>query len=355
VARAMGSLPEGVKIALSGGEPVVRDGYTLDAGIQLILATANRTRKPWGTDPLVIRKTQDRESFSVRGPLPRVHAVHDLEVDGACGKLQARHYAPRTPNAPLLVYFHGGGFMFGDLETHEVGCRLLCAHGDFHVLSVAYRLVPEHRFPAPIDDGQAALAWAMKHAATLGADPARVGIGGDSAGANLSAVVSQLTRGTKLAPVCQVLLYPPTDRANAHPSVNSLADGFLLTRSSIEWFHAQYAASVGADSRDPRISPLLAKDLRALPPALVITAGFDPLRDEGEAYATALHSAGTTVVARRFDGLVHGFLNLTGIHQPSRDAVISIAGAARALLEARPSSDARGLVVGNGVTASQPS
>lgn len=357
VARALTHLPAHLQRTLSGKPAICRDGYTLDPALQLILAVDPSLKKPWPEDALHLRKTQDRAATSMRGPLPPVHATRDLEIDGAAGKLRARLYSTATTGsagAPLLVYFHGGGFVFGNLETHDVGCRLLCAHGGFHVLAVEYRLVPEHRFPAAIDDGLAALAWAFKHAAELGADPSRIGVGGDSAGANISAVVSQLARRTKHAPACQLLIYPPTDRAQAHPSMNGLAEGFLLTRASVEWFHAQYAAAVGADSSDPRISPLVAPDKGALPPALVVTAGFDPLRDEGEAYAAALRAAGNIAFLRRFDGLIHGFFNLTGIHDPSRDAVIAIAGATRALFEARPVADASLGAPVNGVHAPMP-
>jgi acetyl esterase len=315
---------------------VQRDGYTLDPALQLILAVDPSARKPWPQDPLKLRRERDRMVVGMRGPLPPVHTVRDLEVAGAHGPLRARAYLTNLTDdeaVPLLVYFHGGGFVFGNIETHDVPCRLLAGHGGFHVLSVEYGLVPEHRFPDAIHDAQAAFAWAVKHAAELGADPSRVGVGGDSAGANLSAVVSLLGRDNGPMPACQVLIYPPTDRTRAHPSINRLADGFLLTRDSIEWFHAQYAAVVGADSADPRISPLLAPDLSRLPPALVVVAGFDPLRDEGEAYARALQAAGTTTVLRRFDGLIHGFVNLTAIHTPSRDAVLTIAGASRALFD----------------------
>ncbi len=349
-ARVLTHLPPGVQRAMSGGKAIQRDGYTLDPALQLLLAVDPSARKPWPEDALKMRRSKDRDAVTMRGPLPEVHATRDLSVDGATGKLRARYYATNAGTAPLLVYFHGGGFVFGTLETHDVGCRLLCAHGGFHVLSVEYRLVPEARFPAPIEDGQAALAWAMRHAGELGSQASQVGIGGDSAGGNLSAVVSLLARGTKQAPACQLLIYPATDRTRAHPSMNSLAEGFLLTRHSVEWFHAQYAASVGADSHDPRISPLVAPDLRGLPPALVVTAGFDPLRDEGEAYAAALSAAGNVSVLRRFDGLIHGFFNLTGLHDVSRDAVIAIAGATRALFEAKH-AEARPDPTGNGAHA----
>ena len=342
MARGLMRLPPSLQVKLAGGKPIRHDGYELDPGIQFLLATDARVQGPWPEDAARLRVTQDRSAIAFRGPQPKVHAVRDLLVDGATGPLRARHYATHQAGAPLLVYFHGGGFVFGNLETHDVGCRLLAAHGAMHVLAVEYRLVPEHRFPAAIEDAKAAFAWAVRHASQLGADPSRVGVGGDSAGANLSAVVSQLTRGAKAVPACQLLIYPPTDRTRAHPSMNELAEGFLLTRTSVEWFHAQYAAAVGADSADPRISPLLAPDLRGLPPALVVTAGFDPLRDEGEAYAKALLGAGNVAISRRFEGLIHGFFNLTGLHDPSRDAVVTIAGATRALFGGEHVSEGAG-------------
>jgi acetyl esterase len=330
--RTMMRLPSGLQRRLSGGAPIRRDGYELDAGLQLLLAAEGKIEGEWPADATRLRRERDQAAVTFRGPLPPVHAVRDLVVDGAAGPLRARLYSTAEPDAPL-VYFHGGGFVFGNLETHDVGCRLLSSHGRMHVLSVEYRLVPEHRFPMAILDGQAAFGWAAHHAGELGVDASRIGIGGDSAGANVATVVSLLTRDDAVRPACQVLFYPPTDRARAHPSMNSLAEGFMLTRASVEWFHAQYAASVGADSADPRISPLLASDLGGLPRALVVTAGFDPLRDEGDAYAEALAAAGTPVIHRRFGALVHGFFNLTGIHDPSRDAVIEVAHVARVLFD----------------------
>jgi cation diffusion facilitator CzcD-associated flavoprotein CzcO/acetyl esterase/lipase len=336
-ARAMTRLPERLQRRLAGGKTVRSGPYTLDAAMQLVLASDPRLKME-PQDPLRLRREKDRAAIAVRGAPPPVGAVRDLVVDGADGPLRARLYsteATATEGAalPLLVYFHGGGFVFGDLETHDVGCRLLCRHGGLHVLAVEYRLVPEHRFPAAIEDGRAAFAWAVRHAKELGADPLRIGVGGDSAGANIAAIVSLLARKQKPAPACQLLIYPPTDRTKAHPSMNELAEGFMLTRASVEWFHAQYAASVGADSADPRISPLLATEKDGLAPALVVTAGFDPLRDEGEAYAEALRAAGTPTVLRRFDTLIHGFFNMTGFHEPSRDAVVAIAGATRVMFD----------------------
>ena len=259
--------------------------------------------------------------------------VRDLKVPGAAGPLPARHYIPAEPPGPqpLLVFYHGGGFVLGDLDTHDRTCRLLCQHTGAHVLSVDYRLAPEHPFPAAIEDGRAALRWAVENAAGLGADPARVAVAGDSAGGNIAAVVSwQAAHDGGPPPAVQVLIYPATDVAERTRSHELFGEGFLLTRKQLDWFEATYVA--GADRADPRLSVLRAGGLGAVAPAVVVTAGFDPLRDEGEAYAAALRAAGVPVVHRRFAGLIHGFFNAVGTSHTSRDAVIEMAGAVRGLL-----------------------
>jgi acetyl esterase len=262
--------------------------------------------------------------------------VRDLLVEGAAGPLAARHYAPEEGGEPhpLVVYFHGGGFVLGSLETHDAPCRLLCRHAGSHVLSVDYRLAPEHPFPAAVEDGRAALRWAASHAAELGADPSRVAVAGDSAGGNVAAVASwEASRDGCPAPVLQVLLYPVTDMMERSRSHELFGGGFLLTRELMDWFAAQYVADT--NPADPRLSVLRAEDLGGVAPALVVTAGFDPLRDEGEAYAEALRAAGVApVVLRRFPGLVHGFCNALGTSRVSREAFIEVAGATRALLSA---------------------
>jgi acetyl esterase len=198
------------------------------------------------------------------------------------------------------------------------------------VLSVEYRLAPEHPFPAAVEDGRAALHWATSHGAELGADPSRVAVAGDSAGGNIAAVAAwEASRDGGPAPVLQVLLYPATDMVERSRSHELFSGGFLLTRELMDWFAAQYVAD--ADPMDPRLSVLRAEDLGGAPPAYVATAGFDPLRDEGEAYAEALRAAGVApVVRRRFPGLVHGFCNAIGPGKVSREALTEVAGATRA-------------------------
>jgi acetyl esterase len=260
--------------------------------------------------------------------------VCELQIDASV-PLRARHYAPSESGGPhpLLVYYHGGGFTYGDLDTHDGVCRILCRHAGVHILAVDYRLAPEHPFPAAVEDARAALRWAYANAGQLGADPGRIGVGGDSAGGNLAAVVSRLAaRDGGPAPALQLLIYPATDFTSRHRSRELFGDGFLLTNAEMDWFETNYLGTGRAQASDPRASPLLAEDLSGLPPALVITAAFDPLRDEGEEYAKALRDAGSPATLRRFPGFVHGFIGAAGVSRTCRDALVEIAGATRAML-----------------------
>ena len=334
-ARLLSTLPPQVQLGLSGRPPVRVDGQTLEPELQLALSLLERRgAPPLETLPLAEAREAYRRQTAVSGGAPvSVGGVRDLEIEGAEGPLAARHYAPEDPGGPcpLIVFFHGGGFVIGDLDTHDAPCRLLCRHAGAHVLAVDYRLAPEHPFPAAIEDGRAALRWAAAHAAGLGADPGRIAVAGDSAGGNIAAVVAWLAaRKGGPAPVLQVLIYPSTNMVEPTRSHELFGGGFLLTRELLEWFAAQYIA--GSDPYDPRLSVLRADHLGGAAPALVVTAGFDPLRDEGEAYAEKLRAAGVPVVLRRFPGLVHSFLNAVGTSRVSRDAAIEIGGATRALL-----------------------
>jgi acetyl esterase len=299
------------------------DDVSLAPDIALMLAVLRRTGVRGISEGSVAlaRARMRRETRVHAGAGVPVGAVHELTYPGATGPLRARHYVPRgCRRAPLLVFAHGGGFALGDLDTHDLPCRTLCAWGDMHVLSIEYRRAPEHPFPAAIDDAYAALRFAQQQASRLGADPAHVAIGGDSAGANLAAVVSQLAklRGDPL-PVLQLLIYPVVDSTRDAPSFEAFADGFMLTRADIHWFRDAYLGAT--DRSDPRVSPLLAPDLSGLPPAIVVSAGFDPLRDEGEAYARALEAAGNRVLLRRFPQLVHGFINMSAVSPSAREAM----------------------------------
>jgi acetyl esterase/lipase len=235
----------------------------------------------------------------------------------------------------LLVFYHGGGWTIGDLDTHDALCRLTCRDADIHVLSIDYRLAPEHPAPAAVDDAYAAFRWAHEHAGELGAIPGKVAVGGDSAGGNLAAVVSQLARdadpnGPK--PVLQWLIYPRTDFTAKTRSLSLFADGFVLTKGDIDFFDAQYLGGSGIEPTDPRVSPLLADTLSGLPPALITVAGFDPLRDEGERYAAALRAAGTAVDLRSMGSLTHAFANLFPLGGGCAVATTELVSALRAHL-----------------------
>jgi acetyl esterase len=344
VARRLLGLPASWQLRFSGGAPIVLDGEPLDPGLQFLLALRRRRVAVPLPDltPVDARRRSRGEADAVAGPPVPVRSVTELTVDGADGQLAARHYAPDEPGGPhpLLVFLHGGGFVIGDLQTHDQACRLLARHAGVHVLSVDYRLAPEHPFPAAGEDAWAAFRWAAENAERLGADPGRLAIGGDSAGGNLSAVVAQRTaRSGGPAVALQLLFYPATDRAGSYPSLDLFADGFFLTRDEIDWFHRNY--SVGVDALDPRLSPLRGADLSGLAPALVVTAGFDPLRDEGEAYAAALTDAGNHVRLRREGALVHGFINMVDLSTVARAALIEAAAEARTMLAGMAEEETR--------------
>lgn len=333
-ARLLSSLSPAAQTKLSGKPPVCIDGQTLEPDLQLTISLLERQ----GAPPLeTLSPPEAREAFRRQvsvsnGPPDSVGSVRDLEIDGAAGQLSARLYSPDESGGPhpLIVFFHGGGFVVGDLDTHDAPCRILCRHAGAHVLSVDYRLAPEHPFPAALEDGQAALQWSIEHAAGLGADPGRVAVAGDSAGGNMAAIAAwQARRDGGPAPVLQVLIYPATDARDTR-SRGLFSDGFLLNRELLEWFTEKYAS--GADPADPRLSILQAGGLAGLAPAFIVTAGFDPLRDEGEAYAGAICEEGVPVITRRFPGLVHGFCNIIGTSPASREALIEVSGATRALL-----------------------
>lgn len=334
--RGLARLPAWLQLAASGRRAIVVDGQTLDPTLQLVLAIGRRTdgAAAIAHDPSAFRARLRQDILSVRGPRTPVGEVRDLEVDGGAGPLPARWYGPAVATSlPLLVFFHGGGFVAGDLDTHDEPCRLLCAHGGVPVLSVAYRLAPEHRFPAAVDDAVAAFRWARRHAPARGLGAGGVAVGGDSAGANLAAVVAQEERGPE-GPAAQLLVYPPVDQATPRASHRLFDGGLFLSVAERNAFYRQYSEGSGVDSRDPRISPLYAAGLAGLAPALVALAGFDVLRDEGEAYAEALRSAGVRCEVQREPSLGHGFINLTGVSRASRRATIELARRWRALLEA---------------------
>jgi acetyl esterase len=265
-------------------------------------------------------------------PAPEIGAVRDLTADGVPVRLYRPKGVPASTALPVLVYFHGGGWVIGDLETHDVLCRQLTAGAGISVVAVDYRLAPEHKFPAAIDDAWAATRWVAAHAADLAIDARRLAVGGDSAGGNLAAVVALMARdagGPSIA--LQMLNYPVTDLTAESKSYVDFADGFMLTRDSMRWFSDQYLAT-NQDAADWRVSPLRAKSLAGVAPALVVTAGFDPLRDEGDAYAQRLRDAGVRVDQVCYGGMIHGFLPMGRLIETGNRGVEHIAATLRQAL-----------------------
>jgi len=246
---------------------------------------------------------------ALQGEPVEVASVLNRTVPGPAGEIPVRVYTPAGGGGPLpvVVYYHGGGWVIGDLEVVDRPCRLLASAAGAIVVSVDYRLAPEHRYPAAFDDCYAAAVWVAGHAAELGADPARIAVAGDSAGGNLAAAVALAARdrgGPALA--AQLLIYPVTDFDFSTESYRVNADGYLLTKASMTWFWGHYLGAQDLD-KDPYACPLRADSLAGLPPAYVATSEYDPLRDEGEAYARRLAEDGVAVTAKRFDGMLHGF------------------------------------------------
>ena len=315
--------------------PIEIDGQILDSQMQLNLVLSKLARKPGLTD---------LPDAHARRSLAHDAQVHALEVHGVqtrdlsipaddAHKIGARHYQRETgasSSGALIVFFHGGGYVLGDVEMYDSVCRFICQETEAAVLSVDYRLAPEHGFPQGLEDATAAYLWAVNHAQELGAEPKRVAVAGDSAGANFAAVISQICveRGAP-APSWQILIYPTCDAAGSYPSTKLFAEDFLLTEKDMDVFEAKYLqksceAGHAIDENDARISPLRAKSLRGLAPAIVLTAGFDPLRDEGEAYAQRLKDAGVdaTLICERT--MIHGFINMIGFSSSAREKFRSL-------------------------------
>ena len=292
------------------GHRISLKGRTMDPKAQIVGEFVKSIRKPGYYPPLPELRQQLRTMVTLMDePAPALPRIENITLPGPAGPIPARVYAPST-GAPLpcVAYFHGGGWVQGDLETHHGVCARLAHHAGVMVVAVDYRLSPEHKFPAAVDDCVAAYRWLRANGREIGADTARVAVAGDSAGGNLSAVVSQQTAPS--APTCQALIYPATDFSYETESHRDFENGHVIPRDRVLWYSAQYLRDDG-DKADLRASPLRAPSLAGQPPTFIVTAGFDPLRDEGKAYADRLRADGVEVVYREYTGQIHAFMMLT--------------------------------------------
>jgi acetyl esterase len=289
----------------------------VDPAIQPLLDALNDPEMPVATEmePPAVRE-MFKGMMTLDGEEIPVAEVVDRAVPGPAGDIPVRVYTPDGEGPfPILVWYHGGGWVIGDLDTADSAARRLCTLAETLVVSVDYRLAPEHPFPAGTDDGWAALTWVAEHGADLGGDPTRLAIGGDSAGGTLAAEAA-LRAASEGGPAIalQLLVYPGCDLTMSYPSIQENGDGYFLTKDTMAWFIGHYVSS-GVDATDPGVSPLNASDeaLARVAPAHVVTAEFDPLRDEGEAYAARLERLGVPVTSQRYDGMIHGFFQMGGV------------------------------------------
>ncbi len=322
------------------GVPAAADGrrfpeidMPLDPQAKYVLDLAREAGNPeyWQMSVAEARRLHNERAAKLSFAPTPLFAVHDRSVPGPAGEIPLRVYVPRRSDTalPALVWYHGGGHTIGTLESYDAVCRRLSLEAGCIVVAVDYRLAPEHRFPAAVDDCFAALRWVAHNANDLGADPAKLAVGGDSAGGNLAAVCSILARDAGSPDLAfQLLIYPVTGDALDTASHRDCAEGYLLTRRSIEWFWDNYCPD-RSQRHDFRFAPLNAKDFEGLPAALVIVAGYDPLRDEGIAYAERLEAAGNRVELTNYPGMIHAFLSLGGVMGAAAQAIAQSAKALR--------------------------
>ena len=300
----------------------------IDPQVQALLDAAARAgRTPVNKLSPIEARVQFKElRKALLPPTPEIGSVVDSTVSGRHGAIPVRHYRHLKKGAndvlPVLIYFHGGGWVVGDLDTHDALCRQLANAGECAVISVDYRMGPEQKFPAAVDDAEDVVRYVAASGAQLKIDATRIAVGGDSAGGNLAVVVAMLCRDSSgPALKFQLLIYPATDMAMERPSHFLFAEGYNLTRDMMLYFRAHYLNDL-AENKDWRASPLLAKSHANLPPAYVLTAGFDPLRDEGKAFADALAAAGVAVRYHCYEGMIHGFITMSGVLHVANEAIV---------------------------------
>jgi acetyl esterase len=331
-ARLLFGLPAPIKRLLAG-RPLRRDGLELDLDMQLLLRLLSTDREATlhADDVATARAKLERAAPAGNGPVIRGVPARELTIPSDAGPIAARLYTPAgaPDRTPLLVFYHGGGWVLGSIDTHDNTCRFLAVEAGVRVLSVDYRLAPEHPFPAAVQDAVTAFRFAVAHAAELGVDADAIAVGGDSAGGNLAAAVCHVAAAEGgPRPNFALLFYPGTDASVRRPSRDLFGVGFSLTDVDIDWFLTQYIPDRALWS-DPRFSVLGGERLADFPPVYLTVGGFDPLRDEVEDFGARLAAAGVPVVVHRHSGLLHGFVNYLGISARSREAVAAAAGALR--------------------------
>jgi acetyl esterase len=337
ILRTILSLPKPILRGLADGGVVYQGGRTLDPRFQYLAHAARRTPSGAVLTPAQVRAGSAQGLALTAGAAEPGVRTEDRAIEGPRGSIPLRIYRPEAPDpaAPVLVFSHFGGGVIGDLETCHAFCTILSCLAHCAVVSVDYRLAPENRFPAGLEDVLAAFRWARDNAESLGAAAGQAAIGGDSMGGNFSAVVAQeLKRAGEPQPVLQLLIYPAVDMASETQSMTTYAGAYPLSSALMEWFAGHYIGP-DADPNDPRVSPIHQEDLAGLAPAIVVTAGFDPLVDQGEAYAKRLRDAGVHVVYRCYDNLAHAFTAFTGAVPCADVACREIAGLVREGFEGR--------------------
>jgi acetyl esterase len=306
-----------------------KDGGKLDQQAAKLLQQMIQMKMPelHTLTPKAARELMDAGCKMVMGKPEKVSRVQDLKIPGPADQIPIRVYTPEGNGPfPVLVYYHGGGFVTGNVPQSDNFCRAVANRASCVVVSVEYRLAPEHKYPAAANDSYSATKWVFENADRINCDAARIAVGGDSAGGNLAAVVSLRARDEGVRfPICQVLLYPVTDlTGNVTKSRKEFGEGYFLTKADMKWFEDQYFKT-DEDRRMPYASPLLAPNLSELPPAFIITCGFDPLRDEGEAYGERLKKAGIPTKILRREGMIHGFTTMDGVLDEAKRAMDEIA------------------------------
>lgn len=349
IVRTMGALPESLKRRLAG-KPIRIDGQELHVDAQLGMRLLNLTAsKTFESLPLEQGRAQIEDEAWIFGEQIPVETVEDILIEGPAGAIPGRLYRPAGIVGPsaALVYFHGGGWVLGGLSSGDSVSRFLAVRASLTVISVDYRLAPENPFPAGVEDAIHAFNHVVANAVELNIDPTAIGIGGESAGGNLAAVVALETASAAVAdqsapvPAFQLLFMPVTDLSTKHRSYELFSDGFFLTEAQMDWYKNHYLTDPSR-ALDPRVSPLLAEDVSKVAPAYIAVAGFDVLRDEGEAYAAKMADAGVDVTLRRYGDLIHGMINATGVGRAAREALLEAAGVLRIRLTSH---------VGQGATA----